>query len=90
MDLNDFEPDLLSPLPGASVLKKTKKKLTRTDYSVLLPAIKTVGFLKTIVPSWPSVVAVLLTAQTTYAVTCQPYHHDNQGYHSNKRSYNIK
>ena len=53
MDLNDFEPDLLSPLPGASVLKKTKKKLTRTDYSVVLPAIKTVGFLKTIVPSWP-------------------------------------
>ena len=87
MDLNEFEPNLLSPLRGASVLKKNKKKREQTiqyrrrrerqqDFlrlSVLL------GF-----------VAVLLTAQTTYAATCQPYHHDSQGYHGNKESYDVK
>ena len=87
MDLNEFEPDLLSPLRGASVLRKNKKKREKTiqycrrrerQQDFLRPSFL-LGF-----------VAVLLTAQTTYAAACQPYHHDNQGYHSNKESYDVK
>ena len=87
MVLYEFEPNLLSPLRGASVLKKNKKKREQTiqychrreRQQDFLRLSFLLGF-----------VAVLLTAQTTYAVTCQPYHHDNKGHHGNKESYDVK
>ena len=87
MDLNEFESDLLSPLRGASVLKKNKKKLEQTiQYCRRQERLQ--DFLK--LSFLLGFVAVLLTAQTTYTVTCQPYHHDSQGYHGNKESYDVK
>ena len=79
--------DLLSPLRGASGLKENKKKQEQTiQYCRWLE--RQQDFLR--LSFLLGFVAVLLTAQATYAVTCQPYHHDNKGHHGNKESYDVK
>ena len=78
---------LLSPLRCASVLKKNKKKREQT-IQYCRRRERQRDFLR--LSFLLGFVAVLLTAQTTYAVTCQPDHHDNKGHHGNKESYDVK